>query len=73
MLKKSHLSSTVMWCKVFGLPYLAELMRRPGLKILLTSLTINDKDRTTERRAKTGDMYSGKVFVSSALLSLKHN
>jgi len=66
-----------MLCKVFGPPYLTELMRRAGLKLLLASLTINDKDCRSKRRAnnvmKTGDMYSGKVFVSSTLLSLKHN
>jgi hypothetical protein len=43
----------------------------------LASLAINDKDCRNERRAnnvmKTGDMYSGKVFISSTFFSLKHN
>ena len=75
-LKKAHLYAKIKLCKAFGSLYLTELMRKAWLKILLTSLTINDKDCRNERSAnnvkKTGGLYSGKALVSSSLFSVKY-
>jgi hypothetical protein len=75
VLKTAQLSAEIMWCKTSNPPHWTASMRNARYKIYrnLSKLTTKILGMKGENNAKnTRNLFSGKIFDSSTLFSLKH-